>query len=141
MRIHSVLVSIEFCKSVSTLSEDMILELVDQGELEYAFDIKAAGRHRRSVRVLVDSLRSYIDRSEKPSLKLDEAIALIVPRGLGDKIKASVVARRFNCSPTHVYDLVKTGSIRMLQKGRVEKDSALLCRQSVVQFLKSRRMC
>lgn len=131
--------------------EDDILNLIELGRLEYAFDIRSAGAAKREPRVLAQSVTHYLKwrasgaQGECPSLgkSLDQILRDLWPHQK-PTLRISEIYRCWNCSSQHVLTLWREGhfgptpDLRPLTSA--QRTSPVVPRPLVINFLKSRRL-
>jgi hypothetical protein len=125
--------------------EDSVLELIENGLLLWAFDISNPNARTRSeIRIFRDSLRDYLEgksRMGRPCADapvLDYVIKHCLP---GDKpfIAASLIARNWTCSRTHINQLIDASALVQTRSAtRGPNGSAIVTRASAEQFLTAR---
>ncbi len=135
----SALVSVETCRAMLGQSEDVIVALVEEGKLRFAFNLAVNSRSRRLLRVLSLSLLDQAGGTDTQPAALEAAIRYILP-GSSPELHASWLARKLNVSPTHVYRMIDTRCIQDASpRTRKVTGDRSTTRASVVQFLKDRR--
>jgi hypothetical protein len=124
------------------LSRDEALRLIDNGQIQWAWDISRLGARRSEVRIWRESLLSYLAaesgqaKKKKPeAAPLQDVIAAILPKPWALTPRAAVVGRRelqrrFLCCRTHLAGLVEDGELRVCGRG--------ILYQSAFEFLKRR---
>lgn len=123
-------------------NEDEILQAVESGVLQWAWDIRAPGASRREIRIWRDSILEATTAQrrhsgdESPDLILRE---ILPPRDL----RSSELTRLWSCSSTHVHALIEAGCLIMVEAPAATSGPLSYCRvsrASVGQFLQARRV-
>lgn len=119
--------------------EDQVLELIESGEIAWAFDVALAQKvgRKREFRVLPAAVADYL---KGISCALDQAtvFGLLVPDG--STIPANQIARILNVSVDHVYHLIDRKQVVACSTRRKGPGgSARVPATSFIQFLQKRR--
>ena len=125
-------------KAILGVGENRIHTLIDEGALEYAFDIRLTGSERACLRVLTVSVCAY-QSSQGPKVSLDDALAFVFPKTI-DTFRSCQIADRLVCDKSHVAHLVRAGLLRAVAPRRGFYDSLPVDRRCCLEFLKSRRV-
>ena len=135
----AALVSVETCRAMLGQSEDVIVALVENGKLRFAFNLSVNSRSRRLLRILSLSLLDHAARTDTQPPTVDGAVRYIMP-GSSPELHASWLARHLNVSPTHIYNMLDGGCIQDVSpRSRKATGERTVSRASVVEFLKTRR--
>ncbi|HBJ87118.1 MAG TPA: hypothetical protein DDZ88_25315 [Verrucomicrobiales bacterium] len=126
-------------------NEDAILDLIESGELLYAWNIGLGPT--RLVRIWPACLE-YYQKNPASAWKFpqtEDQVLSEMLRRVGDKpfIRSYALRLIFNCSATHITNLLHAGALRVLPNttwGRGPSGSALITITSVKQFLVERRL-
>ena len=132
-------------------TSDSVLLLIEDGQLEFAWDISSQGCKRREIRVWRDSLLTYLASREKEGKGESEkgrfALSPFHPGSLAlfsharETVKTTELQRIFSASQTHVQDLIREGCLVALTQAKPGPGGfALVTRESVVSFLVRRRI-
>ena len=137
--------------------EDGVLHLIEDGQLEFAFNVAMPGADARELRIWSGSIRKYVaagivnrlpadqvdDSVRAKSSKIstvDQVVADILP-GMGVEITAVALKRAFNCSSTHVHNLIGAGALEEIAHAdRKQTNTRWVARESAIRFLKTRRV-
>lgn len=137
--------------------EDGILHLIEDGQIEYAFDIAAPKADSRELRIWHGSLSRFVAArvvnglpadqvgadvrsAASKAITIDQVTHDILP-GASAHVTAVQLKRAFNCSSTHVHNLIASGALQELAtEGRRKTNTRRVCRDSSVNFLTSRRV-
>jgi hypothetical protein len=139
-----------------------VLALIEEGRLRWAFDVRAAGRSRGEIRVLGQSIMEFAGlcpadwvRRRNEDEEFLHLIKLVLPPGFLLKsapavpgslapaqwvLRGSEVVQCFSCSPDHVHNLIAEKSLETTTLRSTLNSTPLITRDSVVKFLKSRRV-
>ncbi len=148
------LVPIEAVMVILDRNEDDLLRLVEEGELEFAFDISSAGAARREVRIYRESLLRYRAQSFRASLApvrsdipaqesrgLLHCITAILPQHSNMILTAVELARCWSCSSSHVQRLIADGALADASpEGRKLTNTRSVTCASAEAFLTRRRI-
>jgi hypothetical protein len=106
------------------LSAEDVLDLIENRQIKWAWNIGRKDAIRPELRFWRDSLMVYFVRESGATdtasfvedLPLEEVIAAILPRCAGPKstsfaIRAADLSQRFLCCPNHVLGLVRDGEL------------------------------
>jgi len=133
------LVPVEVLMTLGDLHEDDALELVQSGQIAWAWDIRAPSAERREIRIWRESLLGWL--SDRTGAGQPEcAISALFPHSLAE-IKSTELQRMFCCSQYHVYTLIAGGCITAITAGRRAPGGyARVTRDSIENFLTYRRI-
>lgn len=129
-------------------SEDDVLGLIDSGAVEVAWNVGSISASRKEVRILAHSLDSYIRLGGvKPMQPLADSLvlkAVLPPQADGKPwIETIAFAESLLIGSDLANDLLREGSLiafRGSEPRRGRGGSALITRESALQFLKQRRI-
>jgi hypothetical protein len=129
-------------------TEDEVLAAIEDGRLIWAFNVAGKKARRAQVRVLASSVSHLVEGSRPPKMsEVDEwrqVERTIFPTPGLRSMPSKDVAFALNVSGTHVLNLCDQGLLR-LAKGTDRHSgrhgSPQIEYPSVVEFLKSRRVC
>ena len=129
-----------------------ILRLIEDGRLEWAWDISAAGSCRREIRIWFRALERYkahlrqaVKAPYAPScLTIKEVIAAIIGHGR-PILKGAEVQALLNCDQNLVVKHLAAGELVMVNAGLPQGHAAgnrspLILRTSLETFLRHRRI-
>ncbi len=138
--VKSPLLSVSVVQSVLYCDSKQIMDLVDDGSLLFAFDIKTRAANKISLRILTQSLVDYV-QEKKPDRHRDEEkiYQSILPAGK-ISIPGVVLARTLNCDADHIGRLIRDGSFKEFTRRDRRTQTAHIGRDSVLRFLKQRRL-
>jgi hypothetical protein len=126
---------------------DDVLELIDLGLIAWAWNIGSKKAERREVRVLLASVQFYARTGGKgiaPEFSWEQVLGMVLPDGGGKPVYENArLMRRWSASSELGLDLLWEKCLRVApgcEWGRGRNGSPLFTRESVVEFLKSRRM-
>lgn len=148
IRARRPLCSINAAMAMLNLREDPITDLIQEGHLEYAFNIATIGSRKREVRILMASINAYQNgfRALTYSHRPPDAAALnTILEGLfrhgRPHLRLSEIYDVLNCSSQHALDLWRGGEFgpSVKQQGG-QRISPIADRSAVITFLKSRRL-
>jgi hypothetical protein len=125
--------------------ENAVLAMIEEGELLFAFDVRAPKALKPSPRVLAQSVEDYLagnrPRDEDEQTEWRRIVSLIFP----DKpvLVKYELARLLNCGRQHATDLVYARQFRLVPGSRIRPGpggSAQIETASVEKWLLKRRM-
>jgi hypothetical protein len=127
----------------AALAEDEgeILNMIDDGRLEWAWNIGRANCDRREIRILARCVRD-LQREEKSTVTLPEVIKVV----LGPEkpfIWGNAWRRSWNCDSGHCLNLIADGDLVTLKNTdwrRGPGGSPCITWASAVRFLETRRL-
>lgn len=119
--------------------EDQVLGMVEDGTLPWAIDIRRARSRRRAVRIWSRCVRSLIAGEAVADMLPEQAVQCLVP-GDSPNVSGVQIARAFNCSSTHVNDLVRDGDLRLVHPKTGRTTTPLITRKSLAAFIERRRI-
>lgn len=141
---HRPTVGMDGAKHLLDFNEDLILSLISDRTLSFAWHI-GLGFERREVRILRVSIDHYIAHGSKPhALTEAQALALLLPPAHAKPFLTNgEVQRALNCTSDHVLHLVEAGDLALMpgtQYGRGPAGSALITVPSFQNFITARRL-
>ncbi len=122
--------------------EHQVMRLVKQGALAWAFDVRRASSQRAAVRIFRPCLAEYLSTPEPPGpdpRDLEAVLHAILPAE-GPLVPATLVARAFGCSGSHIANLIRDGLLIVARSSPRRAVSADLSRGSILGFLRQRRI-
>lgn len=131
----TTLVTVDTARAVLGMDAESIAALCESGRLAWAFDLKAAGHHRREIRIWCECLSAYQSGIHVPG-GIDEALDSIIGHSFVDWIPCTRVAQRFCVHRRSVYRWAEGG---VVITSRVDHTVRVL-RASLASFLASRRI-
>ncbi len=115
--------------------EDAVLYLIEDHQLPFAFDIGMPGTRRRDLRVW----RGCLPLGSRTTAGLEEVIEDILGSEVYQLIKTPELAKRWVCSPTHIYQLIEANELtESVQPERKATAVRWVTRVSAEAFLKRR---
>ncbi len=163
------MVDVAAVRAALGVNEDEVLDLIEDGQLAWAWDISTEAAEKAEVRILARCVREYQMFGDKDRLAggnprditFEEVVQIVFP---GHQTRPWVwgreLARAFNCSSDHVLNLIRGGSLCLLPGHVVPKavprstpnhqpatigwrrgpgGSPCVALESVLRFLKERR--
>jgi len=128
------------------ISEDEVLEMIEDGRLEWAFDLRRKNSRKAFVFVLLESLQKAQDNiinsltsSDDENEEWNNVIETILPHKK-PLIKGSEIVKTFSISSQHMMNLVNDGLLVALNAKRRRTATPIITRESVIRFLKDRRI-
>jgi hypothetical protein len=122
------------------LGEREVLQMIDEGQLLWAFDLaldSCGSARKRKLMLLpqcVDDWQIY----GKSSLTWAEVLTLVLPQGQ-ETLRAKELIRCLNVCESHLYNFLRRKEITACSKWwRGPKGSASISTPSVIEFLKKR---
>jgi len=155
------MVDIAAVRAALGVNEDEVLDLIEDGQLAWAWDISTKGTGKAEMRIFARSVSAYQNaqgglRSVANEFTFDEVVHFVF--GLSRPwLWGREIARAFNCSSEHVLNLVREGSLKLLPGHMVPNGkpfrqdagtlgwrrgpggSPCVAYESVLRFLKARR--
>jgi hypothetical protein len=125
--------------SLIDVDEDQVLRMVEEGELDWAWDVSSDPKraHSKELRILPACVAAHL-RGESRSLEWADVLRLLVPEG--PVILSKNISRILNVSSTHLYNLARRKQIVPCSSWRSGPDGcARFPVKSLVQFLQTRR--
>src|SRR5713101_9707999 len=136
------LLSMKTAMVVLNRDERQVMRLIKQGALAWAFDVRRASSQRAAVRIFRPCLAEYLEAPEPPGpapRDLEEVLHAILPAE-GPLAPATLVARAFGCSGSHITNLIRDGLLIVARSSPRRAVSASLSRGSILGFLRERRI-
>ena len=131
------LLPLRACCSLVDKDENRVLELIESGEIAWAFDV-SLDRKRRAIRALPAAVADYL-KGHTCELKWADVLGLMLPDA--PTILASEITRVLNVSGDHTYHLIDRKKIVACPtRRRGPGGSARVPTKSFVQFLQTRRL-
>lgn len=121
-------------------NEDKVIELIECGDLAWAFDLSLIPERarRRELRVLPACVEDFLAR-RACSLEWPEVARLILPHDKPE-ICAREIQRSLNVSASHVTALIRRKLLKCVSMARPgPTGSALVTTSSFLEFIKARR--
>jgi len=146
IKIKTPLVPIRVCAAVLGMSEHSVINLVESGRFSWVWDFRRKNANRSFIFVLALSLQEYQERCEHGGNLCvwyphdwDTILKIVLPH---EKllIKGSELVRNFSISSQHMMNLVSDGLLEVINKRRGRTSTPLITRESVVRFLKMRKI-
>src|SRR5216683_3436147 len=122
--------------------ERQVMRLIKQGALAWAFDVRRSSSQRAAVRIFGPCLAEDLETREPPGpdpRDLEEVLHAIL-RAEGPLVPATLVARAFGCSGSHITNLIRDGLLVVARSSPRRAVSAGLSREGVLEFLRQRRI-
>jgi hypothetical protein len=117
--------------------DDLTIDLENR-LIRFAWDISAAGASRREIRIYAASAWAFCYGRPMPALTEEEVYKTILP---ARDIRSTELRRILACSHQHIYELLPNF---LVTRPPVQADGpnsfTVFSRQSIVDFLKSRRI-
>jgi hypothetical protein len=141
------LVTLDAVRALFRRSEDDAKFLYEGGYLQFAFNLADKGATRAEVRIFNGSIEKYavgdlehLKARGSDAAELDAAVRACLPPERGP-VKLSALTKLWTISSTHLHDLGSAGEIALLPGQTLkQKQTPLLVRASVAEFLKRRRI-
>jgi hypothetical protein len=144
--VKSSLVPLRLCSVAFGIGEDEIMEMIEDGRLRWAFDLRRKNSRKAFVFVLVDSLQKAQDNaidtlsfSNNEDDEWNRVIEIILPHKK-PLIKGSEIVKAFSISSQHMMNLVNDRLLVALNSKRRRTATPIITRDSVLKFLKERRI-
>ncbi len=143
------LLTVEAVRAALSYTEDEVVCDIEDGSLEWAWNIGVGESQRREIRVFagcVEQRRACLENPRRAARQFgrSEIDAALFPRRGGKPfVKSPDVRLAFACSPDLVTDLIDAGDLTLLDgtsysAGR--NGAALIAWSSVTRFLSARRI-
>ena len=129
------------CAVLLGLPHWKIQRLVEDGRLQFAYNIATQGARTRALRISTNSVRNYLANSGAPRSESSEDLTAELNRffpALCLSYSAPAVEAVLSSSHQHVARLVRAGQLVMAQPANAGR--AAITRKSCVEFLRSRRI-
>jgi hypothetical protein len=126
------------------IDSDAAMDLVDNGELAFAWNISTPKARCREVRVLAEAVQAYRENRACSVKTVSDAVNCILPKPSSiaslATVRRSVLSRRLGCSAEHLANLTDAREIKLAPVRVSRSESPLLDWQSVFQFLHRRTL-
>ena len=133
------LLDVTTAAAVLDIDSKKVFKLLENGSIEWAFDIRSKHAGRTCHRIFALSLLDYVE-GKQGSYDFDAIFKLLLP-GQAEHTVIRRVASALNCKPDFVGILLDDGSLKRVDKPRRQpKEAWQIWRRSVYDFLKSRRL-
>ncbi|MDB6068638.1 MAG: hypothetical protein JWR26_4846 [Pedosphaera sp.] len=133
------MVSVEFAMMLLNLNRAAVLQLLDEGQLLYAWDIRAHNACRSFLRVYSQSIVDYQSKTPDSAGSHTAVIESILPVMRGNP-STPALCRVLGCDEKHVNKLGNENLIRFSRRGRRGKGHAsIFSCNSIASFLEERR--
>ncbi|MGB9602784.1 MAG: hypothetical protein ACP5MG_11900 [Verrucomicrobiia bacterium] len=147
VEIRSALVPLRVCSAALGVSEGRVMEMIEEGRLRWAWDLRRKQARRAFVFVLAQSLLEAQNKDLKPHYTFNDADAeewtkvleLVLPHQK-PLIKGSEIVRAFSISSQHMMNFVNDGVLVALNARRRRTATPVITRDSVIKLLKERRI-
>lgn len=145
VEIKSALVPLRVCSVALGVSEIQIMSMVEEGKLRWVWDMRRSSARRAFVLVLAQSILYAQTGRAGPDLPLsdeegwEKVLGIVLPHQK-PLIKGSELVRAFSISSQHMMNLVNDGALVALNARRLRTSTPIITRESVVKFLKERRI-
>ncbi|MGC8743360.1 MAG: hypothetical protein ACP5T0_05730 [Verrucomicrobiia bacterium] len=141
------LVPLRVCSVALGVSEIQVMQMIEEGRLRWAFDLRRKTARRAFVLVMAQNLLDIQQEGSNPPLCLNDknesdwnkALQLILPHQK-PLIKGSEIVRAFSISSQHMMNLVNDGALVALNARRGRTATPVITRDSVIKLLKERRI-
>lgn len=126
-------------------NQESVLQLIEEGELLFAFNIAAAETRHRIPRILWESIDDFLAGRKREFSSEGEAWAHVAPLIFPEKeqITTRDVMRALNCSRQHAIDLIREKTFVLAPGSHCRRGpggSPKIETASLAAWLKSRRM-
>ena len=130
--------ALESCADFFDRDCDTLRLDVENQLIKFAWDIATAGSTARCIRIYAPSAWAFCYNKPMPRLTEDEVYRLILP---GRDIRSTELQRILACSHQHVHELkIYFRVVRQPVQADGPNSFTVFARQSIVDFLKSRRL-
>lgn len=144
------LVSVNTASAVLDRDARRVMELIECGQLRWAFNLATEINTAKTIRILVHSLRDFQagQLSKTPEMDFAAVIKIVFPMvppprfGVVRKIVENTLGRRLNVKSDLIKGLVAAGHLRLIPGSKTHRGpggSPSLAFDSVVEFLEARR--
>lgn len=150
--ISSSLVPVRVCAIALGTSEEKVSEMIQDGTISWAFDLRRQEARRGFIFVLSQTLYELQTvfaqtgtvsfcgvKLKSNSLSWNEVIELILPNNK-PVLNASELARAFSISSDHLMNLIRDGILVPLNVRRLRTTTPIISRDNIINFLKHRRL-
>jgi hypothetical protein len=126
-----------FCQTILDVSQDELLELLEEGLIAPAFNICCPGAKARELRILGAGLTYYASTQRPLPADVKEVVTDLAPPDA--PITTTTLQKLFNCSQELVLDLIKSKAITLMAGETLRQGhGSKVNRHSVIAFLESR---
>ncbi len=140
LRLRFPLVSVEVVQLALDRPRSEILDLILEGQLQYAFDLRTRDASRQLIRVFYQSVLEFKTGLRGVADDVRAVVAAVLPLK-GAHPTGIFLSNTWSVSPDHISALGSDGSVQNLDKPRRGRGgSPRFERSSVSAFLESRRM-
>lgn len=146
LRVHRPMMSIATALThLEDVTEDDVVAWIEEGKLQWAFNIASRDAKAREVRILSACIHAA-QREEAFDESFEQVLARIIPPAVKGKPWLTLnpqVITAIHCMPTHGIDLLLEGEFETVRNNKPKRGpngSPLITRESFVAFLKERRM-
>ncbi len=145
VQIKAALVPVQFCGAVLGLSDNEVMRMIYDGRLKWAWDLRRKNAKKAFVFVLSQSLYQAQNTTadsnpiQNDNESWEQTLDVILPHKK-PLIKGSELVRTFSISSQHMMNLVNDGLLTALNVRRTRTATPVISRDSVIKFLKERRI-
>jgi len=146
--LHAPLLGVEPARLALRCGEAKLMRLIQNGSIEWAFDLRREGAKRAHLLILTECVvrlqqRSREMKPQEPARRETPPFGPIFD-GLFRHNRAHLLttelARVWNCSSSHVHNLVADGLLATVKKNYLPREAWLIRRDSACRFMESRRV-
>ncbi len=144
--VKSSLVPLRLCSVAFGIGEDEIMEMIEDGRLQWAFDLRRKNSKKMFVFVLAESLQKAQDNLinrlafyNDEDKEWNRVIEIILPHKK-PLIKGSEIVKAFSISSQHMMNLVNDRLLVALNVKRRRTATPIITRDSIINFLRERRI-
>ena len=134
------LLPMEVCVLLLDKEPDQVLQIMESGQIDFAWNIASPGARRRDLRIWRESLLALVNRSASEPRSVEDVINSILP---ARDPRTPELQRWFCASQSHVQRLVEAGELRPCAPPvatRGPNAFTRIERASVAEFLRKRRL-
>lgn len=140
------LLDLRTCAGITNKRNRDLVLAIEDGSIQYAFDLRTANSGKREIRVLALSLRQFVDgvrpqAAQDTPARTRQVVSELFP-AFGESIESRNFARIVSCCSYHITRLIKGGhlsGVRPTQRSG-PNSSAKIPRVVAIDFLCSRRV-
>ncbi len=129
-------------------TERRLMEWVFSGDLEWTFDLRRAGARRSCLRVLTESIVKFRQRNraltptERTAQRLHPFGKVFDPMFPHHRpfLLSTELTRVWRCSSSHIHNLVQDGNLRLVDRHHEAREAVQIRRETVFEFMQSRRI-
>lgn len=119
--------------------QDTVLEMIEDGHLAWAWDIRSPDAERREIRIWRSSLIAQLALVKQPDPGESFVLASILPHRT--EIRTPELQRIFMASQWLIQNLINLGAIKGLNSSSLGPNGFVrVSRESVINFLRNRRV-